>query len=159
MDIILEVIIDNFNVLTSPNFRKYVSCPKCFVHDELRIMESIMAAKDHLGFKYVYGNRFLGQSKTKYLSSKCIDISKIGVNFVNDMHVGGDMKNVWMMFDHVKVVSMRKDQKILANAMKSYSRDKDINTMGLCFGGVKFFWIYQTEVSFVTMCKLQFTFI
>ena len=36
----------------------------------MNMIDSIIALKDHLGFKYIYGNIFLGQSKNVLLSLK-----------------------------------------------------------------------------------------
>lgn len=62
-----------------------------------------MTLKDHLGFKYVHDNKFLGQSKDKIFVLKVsVYFIRSGVNCVKRMHVGGDMENSWKMFDHVK---------------------------------------------------------
>ena len=60
-------------------------------------------SKDHLGFKYVYGSRFLGQSKNKVCVFKMlINLPSSGVNLVKRMYVGGGMENSWITFEHVK---------------------------------------------------------
>ena len=61
-----------------------------------------MALKDHLGFKYVHGSRFMGQSKNKVFIFKIL-VNFLGsdVYFVKRMQVEGDMENAWILFDHV----------------------------------------------------------
>ena len=49
----LEVVTDNFNTLASLNCRNFVSGSKRFVRSGMGTMDSIMAFKDHLDFKYV----------------------------------------------------------------------------------------------------------
>ena len=58
----LEVVMDKFNTLASPNCHIFVSSSKHFVCSGMDTMNSIMALKDHSGFKYVHGSRFPGQS-------------------------------------------------------------------------------------------------
>jgi hypothetical protein len=61
----LEVVMDKYSILASPNCRNFVSGSKRFVCSGMGTMDSIMALKDHSGFKYVHGSRFPGQSKDK----------------------------------------------------------------------------------------------
>jgi hypothetical protein len=99
----LEVVMDKFSTLASPNCRNYVSGSKRFVRSMMDTMDSIMALKDHSSFKYVHGRRFLGQSKDKIFVFKMpVDLPESGVDLVKRMQVGGDMENSWLMFDHVK---------------------------------------------------------
>ena len=66
-------------------------------------IDSIRALKDHSGFEYVHGSKFLGQSKDKVFVFKLfLDLQRSGVDLVQHMQVGGDMENSWIMFDHVK---------------------------------------------------------
>ena len=66
----LEIVMDKFNTLASPNCRNFVSGSKRFVCSGMSTMDSIMALKDHSGFKYVVVDS-QDNPKTKYLSSKC----------------------------------------------------------------------------------------
>lgn len=56
----LEVVMDKYSKLASPSCRNFVSDSKRFVCSEMGTMDSIMALKDHSGFKYVHDNRFPG---------------------------------------------------------------------------------------------------
>ena len=57
-------------------------------------MDSIMALKDHSGFKYVHDSRFPGQFKDKvFVFKMSVDIPGGGVDLVKRMQVGGDMEN------------------------------------------------------------------
>lgn len=66
----LDIIMDKCSTLASPNCHNFISGSKRFVRHGMGTMDSIMALKNHLGFKYVYGCRFPGNPKTKYLSNK-----------------------------------------------------------------------------------------
>ena len=68
---LLEVVMDKFSTLASPNCRNIVSGSKCFLRNGMDTMDSIMALKDHSRFKYVHDSRFPGQSKDKVFVSKC----------------------------------------------------------------------------------------
>ena len=57
----MEVIIDKFSTLVSPNCHNFASGLKHLVHSRLGMIYNIMALKDHLGLKYVHGSRLLGQ--------------------------------------------------------------------------------------------------
>lgn len=71
-----------------------------------------MALKYHSDFKYVHGSRFIWQSKNKGIAFKIfINLLASDVDLVKHMQVGGDMKNSWIMFDHVKCL---KDQTTMA---------------------------------------------
>jgi hypothetical protein len=90
----LEVIMDKFSTLASPNYRNFVSGSKRFLRSEMRTMDSIMTLKDHSAFKFVYGSRFPGQSKDKMFVFKMfVDLLGSGVELVKMMQVGGDMEN------------------------------------------------------------------
>ena len=95
--------MDKFNIIASPNCRKFVSGSKRFIRSRMGTMDGIMALKDHSGFKYVHGSRFPGQSKDKvFVFKMSVDLPGSGVDIVKRMHVGGDMENSWIMFYHVK---------------------------------------------------------
>ena len=65
-------------------------------------MDSIMALKDHYAFRFVHGSRFPRQSKDKvFVFKMSIDLPGSGVELVKRMQVGGNMENLWIMFDHV----------------------------------------------------------
>ena len=66
-------------------------------------MDNIMTLKDHSGFKYIHGSRFMGQCKDRvFVCRKPIDLPGSDVDLVKRIQVGGDMENSWIMFDHVK---------------------------------------------------------
>ena len=99
----MEVVMDKFSTLASPNCCNFVSGSKRFVRSGMGTMDSIMALKDHSGFKYVHGSRFPGQSKDKvFVFKMSVNLPGSGVDLVKRMQVGGDMENSWIMFDHVK---------------------------------------------------------
>jgi hypothetical protein len=57
-------------------------------------IDSIMALNDHSGFKYVYGIKFLGQSKDKIFFFKIfVDLQGSVVDLVKRIEVGRVMKN------------------------------------------------------------------
>ena len=68
----LDVVMDEFNTLTSSICCNFVSGSKHFLRSRMRIMDSIMAFKDHFAFKFVHGSRFPGQSKDKMFFSRCM---------------------------------------------------------------------------------------
>lgn len=53
-------VMDKFSTLVSPNCMNFVAGSKWFVHNRMGIMNSIMALKDHFGFKFVHDSRFPG---------------------------------------------------------------------------------------------------
>jgi hypothetical protein len=54
-------------------------------------------------FKFVHGNRFLGQSKDKLFVYKVfVDLPGNGLILVKQIQVGGDMGDSWVIFNHVK---------------------------------------------------------
>jgi hypothetical protein len=61
----LEVVMDKFSTLASPNCRNFVSDSKRFLRSRMGTMDSIMTLKDYSSFKYVHASRFPGQSKDK----------------------------------------------------------------------------------------------
>ena len=54
----LEVVMNRFSTLTSSNCHNFVSNLKHFVCSGMDTMDSIMALKDHLGFKCVQVPKF-----------------------------------------------------------------------------------------------------
>jgi hypothetical protein len=99
----LKFVMDKFSILASPNCRNFVSDSKRFVHSGMSTMDNIIALKDHSGFKYVHDRGFREQSKDKvFVFKMSVDLPGSGVDLVKCIHVGGDMKNLWIMFDHVK---------------------------------------------------------
>ena len=95
--------MDKFFTLASPNCRNFVAGSKRFIHSKMGSLDSIMALKVHYGFKYAHDSRFLGQSKNKVFVFKMLmDFVGNEVNMVKRMQCGGDMENLWIMFDHVK---------------------------------------------------------
>jgi hypothetical protein len=90
----LEIIIDKFSTLTSPNCRNFISGSKRFLRSEMGTMDSIMALKDHFAFKIVHSSRFPGQSKDKvFVFKMSVDLPGSGVELVKRMQIGGDMDN------------------------------------------------------------------
>ena len=82
----LEVVMDKFSTLASQNCRNFVSGSKRFVRSGMGTMDSIMALKDHSGFKYVHGSRFPGQSKDKvFVFKMSVDLPGSGVDLVKRM--------------------------------------------------------------------------
>ena len=57
-------------------------------------MDSIMALKDHSGFKYVHDSRFPGQSNNKvFIFKMSVDLPGSDVDLVKHMQVERDMEN------------------------------------------------------------------
>ena len=95
--------MNKFNTLASPNCRNFVSGSKRFVRSRMAMIDSIMALKDHPGFKYVHGSKFPGQSKDKvFVFKMSVDLPGSGVDLVKRMQVERNMENSRIMFDHVK---------------------------------------------------------
>jgi hypothetical protein len=61
----LEVVMDEFVILASSNYRNIVEGFKRLLQSDTRIMDGIMALKDHSRFKFVHDSHFLKQSKGK----------------------------------------------------------------------------------------------
>ena len=61
----LEVVMNKFSTLASPNCRNFVAGTKRFIRSGMGSLCSIMALINHSRFKYVHDSRFLGQSKDK----------------------------------------------------------------------------------------------
>jgi hypothetical protein len=82
----LEVVMDKFNTLASPNCCNFVSGSKFFLRSGMRTMDSIMALKDHSAFKFVHGSRFPGQSNDKvFVFKMSVDLPGSGVKLVKRM--------------------------------------------------------------------------
>ena len=82
----LEVIMDKFRTLVSPNYCNFMSSLKHFVRSRMGAMDSIMVFKDHSSFKYVHGSKLLGQSKDKmFVFRMLVDPPKSGVDLVKRM--------------------------------------------------------------------------
>jgi hypothetical protein len=95
--------MDKVSTFASLNCRNFVCGSKRFLHSGMRTMDSIMALKDHFAFKFVHGSRLLRQSKDKaFVFKMFIDLLGSDMELVKKMQVGGDMENLWIMFDHVK---------------------------------------------------------
>ena len=91
----LEVVIDKFGTLASPNYRNFVSGSKRFVCSGMDTMDSIMALKDHSSFKYVHSSRFSKQSKNKiFIFKMSVDLLGSGVDLVKRMHV----EEIWRIY-------------------------------------------------------------
>lgn len=100
----LEVVMDKFFTLASPNCRNFVAWFKRLICSRMGTINNIIALKGHYGFKLVYGSRFLGQSKEekKNVLKMLVDLLGNGINLMNKFQIGGNMENSWIMFDHVK---------------------------------------------------------
>jgi len=62
-----------------------------------------MAFKDHYWFKNMHDSGFPRQSKDKVFVFKMIvDLAGSKINLVRCMQHNEDMKNSWIMFDHVQ---------------------------------------------------------
>lgn len=101
--LLLEVIMDKFNALSSLNCHNFVSGSEHFVGSRMDMIHSIMILRDHSGFNYVYSSIFLGRFQVEIIVFKMlVDLPWSGVNCVKCMQVGRDMKNYWVLFDHIK---------------------------------------------------------
>ena len=75
--------MDKFSVLASPNCRNFVLGSKHFIRSGMSTMDSIMALKDHSGFKYVHGSRFPRQFKYKvFVFKMSVDLLESGMDIV-----------------------------------------------------------------------------
>jgi hypothetical protein len=71
------------------------------------VIDSSMAMKRHPTIEFIHGNVYLGQGKKKvkvYLFKMLEDEPGSSVDLIKHMQPGGDLENMWMMFDHVKRV-------------------------------------------------------
>ena len=84
----LEIVMDKFSTLAFLNCRNFVSGSKRFVRSRMGTMGSIMAPKDHSGFKYVHYSRFPGQSKYKvFVFKMSVHLPGSGVDLVKCVQV------------------------------------------------------------------------
>ena len=82
----LEVVMDMFNILASPNYHNFVSGSTHFLRSGMGTIDSIMALKVHFAFKFVYGSRILGQSKDKvFVFEMFVDLPSSDVELVKKM--------------------------------------------------------------------------
>ena len=64
--------MDIFSIFACQICRDFVFGSKHFFRNRMGTIDSIMALKDHLGFKYVHALKSLANPMTKYLVSKCL---------------------------------------------------------------------------------------
>ena len=65
-----------------------------------------MNMKRNLRFEYIHNSVFPDQGKEKvYLFKMLVEGPGSGVDLVKRMQLGGDLENVWLMFDHVKHIN------------------------------------------------------
>lgn len=58
-------------------------------------------------FKLVHDIRFLGQSKDRiFVFKMSVNIASSVVDLVRRMQCGGDMENLWIMYEHVKLLRL-----------------------------------------------------
>jgi hypothetical protein len=99
----LEDILDKFEHLSSPNLQNTISLSRS--GSKRGAYDSIMAIQRYTTIEYIHGNVFPGQGKDKvYVFKMLVDRLGSGVDLVKRMQPGGDLKNAWLMFDHVKRV-------------------------------------------------------
>jgi hypothetical protein len=99
----LEHVLDKFEILSSPNLWNMISLSRC--NGKEGAYDSIMAMKRYTTIKYIHGNVFLKQGKDKvYVFKMLLDGLGSGVDLLKRMQPGGNLENVWLMFDHVKRV-------------------------------------------------------
>jgi hypothetical protein len=99
----LEDVLDKFEHLSSPNLRNTISLYRS--GNKRGAYDSIMAMKTYTLIEYVHDNVFQGQGKDMvYVFKMLEDGPRSGVDLVKRMQPGGDLKNTWFMFDHVKRV-------------------------------------------------------
>jgi hypothetical protein len=99
----LEDVLDKFEHLSSPNLRNTISLYRS--GGKRGAYDNIMAMKTYTTIEYVHANIFPGQGRDKvYVFKMLEDGPGSGVDLVKRMQPGGDLKNAWLMFDHVKHV-------------------------------------------------------
>jgi hypothetical protein len=99
----LEDILDKFEHLSSPNLWNTISLSRS--SSKRGAYDSIMAMQRYTRIEYIHANVFLGQGKDKvYVFKILVDGPGSGVDLVKRMQPGGDLKNAWLIFDHVKRV-------------------------------------------------------
>lgn len=102
----MDVVMDQFETLTSPNLRNFVSGTKRFFRQGRGVTDSILELKDYSNFVFIHQNQFPGQNKGKvFVFKMSVDRPGSGVDLVKRMQPGGDLQDCWVMFDHVKRVS------------------------------------------------------
>jgi hypothetical protein len=69
------------------------------------IIDNIMNMKRHLTIEYIHGNVFPGQGKENvYFFKMLVDGPRSNMDLIKRMQPRRDLKNLWLMFDHVKRV-------------------------------------------------------
>lgn len=82
----LELVMDKFQILVSPNCRKFMVGSKRFIRSSIGTMDSIMALNDHSRFIFVHGGCFPSKSNDKVFVFKMfINMPDSRVNLVNRM--------------------------------------------------------------------------
>jgi hypothetical protein len=67
------MVIDKFSILVSFNYRNFVAGYKHFIHSGMPSLDTMMALKNHYGFKYVHDSRFPRQSNFQGLCIQDMD--------------------------------------------------------------------------------------
>jgi hypothetical protein len=99
----LEDVMDKFEHLSSPNLRNMISLSRS--SGKRGEYDSIMAMRRFTRIEYIHGNVFPGQGKDKvYVFKMLVDEPGSGVDLVKRMQPRRNLKNTWLMFNHVKRV-------------------------------------------------------
>lgn len=100
----LDIVMDHFSTLTSPNIRNQVNALR-MGSGSRGYMDNIMDLKKKSMYDYIQDNVFPGQGARKVFMFKMSTKGEgSGVSLVKRMQKGGDLGNCFLMFDHVKRV-------------------------------------------------------
>jgi hypothetical protein len=66
-------------------------------------IDSILTRKAFNPYDYIQDNCVPGQQKV-YLFKLSVEGDNCGIHLVRQMQLGGDLENIWTMFNHVKCV-------------------------------------------------------
>jgi hypothetical protein len=99
----LEDVLDKFEILSSPNLRNIISSSRN--NGKGGFFNSIMSMIRHSIIEHIHSNVFPGQKKEKVYVFKML-VERLGsnVDLIKRMQPGGDLENVWLMFDHANCV-------------------------------------------------------
>ena len=68
----MDVVMYQFETLTSPNVQNFVSGTKRFFHQGRGVTDSILELKDYLNFEFFHRNQFLGQNEGKVFVQEAV---------------------------------------------------------------------------------------
>lgn len=93
--------MDHFQYLSNPNIQNVIYSFRS--NGQGRVIDNIKTVKKESKFEIIHDGVFPGQGKEKvYILKMLTEGPGSGMDIVNRMQPGGDLKNGRMMFDHAK---------------------------------------------------------